>query len=160
MDPRRSADSPRPPPLAGVRVLDLSRLLPGPLCAQHLADLGAEVIKVEDPKVGDYVRPAIRRLANRGKAGLTLDLKSAEGHAIFLRLLDEADVVLESFRPGVMQRLGLGYETLRERRRRSCIAPSPGTGRRGRGAISPATTSTISPRAACSTRRAARARRR
>lgn len=116
MDARGPADSPRPPPLAGVRVLDLSRLLPGPLCAQHLADLGAHVIKIEDPKVGDYVRPAIRGLANRGKEGLTLDLKSEEGRAIFFELLAEADVVLESFRPGVMARLGLGYDVLAARR--------------------------------------------
>ncbi len=108
--------APIPPPLAGVRVLDLSRLLPGPLCGQHLADLGARVIKIEDPKVGDYVRPAIRRLANRGKEGLTLDLKSDAGRAIFFRLLEAADVVLESFRPGVMARLGLGYEELSRRR--------------------------------------------
>jgi crotonobetainyl-CoA:carnitine CoA-transferase CaiB-like acyl-CoA transferase len=108
--------SQRPAPLAGVRVLDLSRLLPGPLAAQHLADLGAHVIKIEDPKLGDYVRPAIRALANRGKEALTLDLKSEAGRAIFLRLLDEADVVLESFRPGVMERLGLGYEALAARR--------------------------------------------
>lgn len=116
MDERRENESPRPPPLAGIGVLDLSRLLPGPLCAQHLADLGAHVIKIEDPKAGDYVRPAIRRLANRGKEGLTLDLKSAEGREVFFKLLAEADVVLESFRPGVMARLGLAYETLAQRR--------------------------------------------
>lgn len=109
-------DATRPPPLAGIRILDLSRLLPGPLCAQHLADLGAHVIKIEDPKVGDYVRPAIRRLANRGKEGLTLDLKSAAGREVFFKLLAEADVVLESFRPEVMARLGLAYETLVQRR--------------------------------------------
>ncbi len=97
-------------------MLDLSRLLPGPLCAQHLADLGAHVVKIEDPKVGDYVRPAIRALANRGKEALTLDLKAGEGRAIFLELLDAADVVLESFRPGVMERLGLGYDVLSARR--------------------------------------------
>ncbi|MEO5695082.1 MAG: CaiB/BaiF CoA-transferase family protein [Usitatibacter sp.] len=97
-------------------VLDLSRLLPGPLCAQHLADMGAHVTKIEDPKVGDYVRPAIRALANRGKEGLALDLKAEAGREVFFRLLADADVVLESFRPGVMARLGLGYEVLRARR--------------------------------------------
>ncbi|MCC7194144.1 MAG: CoA transferase [Gemmatimonadaceae bacterium] len=112
----RSDAASRPLPLAGIRVLDLSRLLPGPLCAQHLADLGAYVIKIEDPKVGDYVRPAVRTLANRGKDALALDLKAAEGREIFLRLLDDADVVLESFRPGVMERLGLGYDVLSARR--------------------------------------------
>lgn len=114
LDPKR--DAARPPPLDGIRVLDLSRLLPGPLCAQHLADLGAQVIKIEDPKVGDYIRPAIRRLANRGKEGLTLDLKSDAGRGIFFELLAQADVVLESFRPGVMARLGLGYDVLCGRR--------------------------------------------
>lgn len=97
-------------------MLDLSRLLPGPLCAQHLADLGANVIKIEDPKVGDYVRPAIRALANRGKEALALDLKAPEGREIFLELLETADVVLESFRPGVMRRLGLAYDLLAARR--------------------------------------------
>ena len=116
MNERQSRSPTRPPPLAGVRVLDLSRLLPGPLCAQHLADLGAEVIKIEDPATGDYVRPSLRSLVNRGKEGLTLNLKSEEGCEIFFRLLAEADVVLESFRPGVMARLGLGYEALHERR--------------------------------------------
>lgn len=103
-------------PLEGVRVLDLSRLLPGPLCAQHLCDLGAHVIKIEDPQVGDYARPAIRALVNRGKKGLTLNLKTERGREIFLRLVDRADVVLESFRPGVMKRLGLDYSTLQSRR--------------------------------------------
>ena len=97
-------------------MLDLSRLLPGPLCAQHLADLGAEVIKIEDPEVGDYARPAIRERVNRGKKGLSLNLKSEAGRGIFFRLVDTADVLLESFRPGVMRRLGLDSSILRERR--------------------------------------------
>lgn len=97
-------------------MLDLSRLLPGPLAAQHLADLGAHVTKIEDPKLGDYVRPAIRALANRGKEAMTLDLKSDAGREIFFRLLAEADIVLESFRPGVMARLGLDYAALAARR--------------------------------------------
>ncbi len=109
-------ESRRPAPLAGIRILDLSRLLPGPLCAQHLADLGARVIKIEDPKVGDYARPSVRRLVNRGKEGLTLDLKCEQGRAVFFELLSAADVVIESFRPGVMSRLGLGYETLAAKR--------------------------------------------
>lgn len=100
-------------PLAGVRVLDLTRLLPGPLCAQHLADLGADVIKIEDRSRGDYVRPTLRRLVNRNKRGLRLDLKNPEGKTLFLRLVRNADVLIEGFRPGVMARLGLGYETLR-----------------------------------------------
>ncbi len=122
---------PRPPPLAGVRVLDLSRLLPGPLCGQHLADLGAEVIKIEDPDVGDYVRPAMRALANRGKRALTLNLKTDAGREAFLRLVDTADVVLEGFRPGVMARLGVGYETLAARRPSLVFCAISGYGQEG-----------------------------
>jgi len=107
--------------LAGVRVLDLSRLLPGPYCSRILVDFGAEVIKVERPDGGDwlrYVPPLVDGESllfcalNRGKKSLTLNLKSDEGRAIFLQLAETADVLLESFRPGVMERLGLGYETL------------------------------------------------
>jgi crotonobetainyl-CoA:carnitine CoA-transferase CaiB-like acyl-CoA transferase len=108
--------------LSGLRVLDLSRLLPGPFCSMLLADMGADVIKVEDPKQGDYIRwwpPLIGKnsgfhvVLNRNKRSLTLNLKLPEGKDLFLRLVREADVVLESFRPGVMTRLGLGYETLK-----------------------------------------------
>lgn len=104
-----------PLPLDGVRVLDLSRLLPGPLCGQHLADLGADVIKIEDPRIGDYARSSLRELVNRGKRALSLDLKSEPGREIFLRLVAEADVIIESFRPGVMARLGLDHAMLRAR---------------------------------------------
>jgi crotonobetainyl-CoA:carnitine CoA-transferase CaiB-like acyl-CoA transferase len=82
------------------------------LCAQHLADLGADVIKIEDRQRGDYARPALRRLVNRNKRALRLDLKKAEGVALFGRLARSADVVVEGFRPGVMSRLGVGYEVL------------------------------------------------
>ncbi|WP_265946028.1 CaiB/BaiF CoA transferase family protein [Dechloromonas sp. A34] len=111
----------RPPPLTGVRVLDLTRLLPGPVATLHLADLGAEVIKIEDPQVGDYARTlgagqgedsAYFRMINRNKQGLRLDLKKTEGVEIFLRLARDADVVVESFRPGVMDKLGVGYATV------------------------------------------------
>jgi alpha-methylacyl-CoA racemase len=106
-----------------MRVLDLSRLLPGPYCSRILADFGFEVIKVERPGGGDwsrYVPPLhpdsgeglLFRALNRGKKSLTLDLKSGEGRAIFVQLAGTADVVLESFRSGVMERLGLGYEAL------------------------------------------------
>jgi alpha-methylacyl-CoA racemase len=111
-------------PLSGIRVLDLSRLLPGGYASQLLADFGADVIKVEEPGSGDYGRhmppygPSGMGLAflavNRNKRSLTLNLKSEEGRSIFLRLIGSADVLLESFRPGVMARLGLGYEQLRE----------------------------------------------
>ena len=108
--------------LAGIRVLDLSRLLPGPFCSMLLADMGADVIKVEDPKQGDYIRwwpPLIGKssgfhvVLNRNKRSLTLNLKLPEGKDLFQRLVRAADVVLESFRPDVMTRLGLGYETLK-----------------------------------------------
>lgn len=102
-------------------MLDLSRLLPGPFLTMVLADLGAEVVKIEDPKVGDYLRVfpptkggvAGRYLAvNRGKRSLALDLKQPTHHAAFMRMVERADVVVESFRPGVMAKLGLGYDVL------------------------------------------------
>lgn len=112
-----------PLPLTSIRVLDLSRLLPGPYCSMLLADFGAEVIKIEEPGIGDYARENLPKLdkdsaffhsLNRNKKSVCLNLKSAEGKESFLRLVKEADVVIESFRPGVMKRLGLDYETLRE----------------------------------------------
>ena len=100
--------------LAGLRVLDLTRLLPGPFCSLLLADFGADVIKVEDLGAGDYARadPAAFAALNRGKRSLRVDLKSPEGREVFVRLARGADVVLESFRPGVMDRLGVGWERL------------------------------------------------
>jgi crotonobetainyl-CoA:carnitine CoA-transferase CaiB-like acyl-CoA transferase len=114
-------------PLSGVRVLDLSRLLPGPYCTLVLSDLGAQVDKVEDPHVGDYLRlmpptgpasgeePGLsgRFVAlNRDKRSLCLDLKHPEGRKALLRLIPHYHVVVESFRPGVLDRLGLGLPTL------------------------------------------------
>jgi alpha-methylacyl-CoA racemase len=110
-------------PLARTRVLDFSRLLPGPYCSRILADFGAEVIKIERPSGGDWLRYAppldsdsgeslLFRALNRGKKSLTLNLKSDQGRAILLELVETADVLLEGFRPGVMERLGLGYERL------------------------------------------------
>lgn len=110
------------PPLDGIRVLDLSRLIPGDFCSAMLADLGAEVIKVEEPKVGDYDREvppftggvASRFLIiNRNKKSLSLNLKHPAGKEIFLELVAKSDVLLESFRPGALNKLGLGYEDLR-----------------------------------------------
>ncbi|MDC3411875.1 CoA transferase [Aquibacillus sp. 3ASR75-11] len=110
-------------PLQGYRVLDLTRLLPGPYCTMLLADFGSEVIKVEDEKHGDYARryepkldenSAIFHSLNRNKKSVCLDLKSTEGKEAFLKLVEISDVVVESFRPGVMERLGLDYETLKE----------------------------------------------
>lgn len=112
------------PPLAGIKVLDLTRLLPGPVCTLHLADLGAEVIKIEDTGLGDYARTMspgavpgedsfFFRVVNRNKRGLRLDLKQPEGVAVFLRLARDADVIVESFRPGVVGKLGVDYEAVR-----------------------------------------------
>lgn len=111
-------------PLDGIRILDLSRLLPGAYASQMLADFGADVIKVEEPGSGDYGRfmpphgaggMSLFFLAiNRNKRSMTLNLKTAEGREVFLRLVKQADVLLESFRPGVLDRLGLGYEQLKE----------------------------------------------
>ena len=116
-------------PLEGIRVLDLSRLLPGGFCSLLLADFGAEVLKVEDTGMGDYIRwspPVLRGRAreraarrcssslNRNKRSIRLDLKNERGREALLRLVREYDVVLESFRPGVLDRLGVGYERMRE----------------------------------------------
>lgn len=110
-------------PLKGVRILDLSRYLPGPFCTQILADFGAEVIKVEDPRGGDLGRhlpPLIKGesarfyTVNRNKKSLTLDLRSEAGKAIFKKLAVVSDVVVDQFRPGVMERMGLGYDVLRD----------------------------------------------
>src|SRR3990172_9109000 len=109
---------------SGVRILDLTRLLPGAYCSLLLGDLGAEVIKVEEPGIGDYAlltppqlgasgMGAAFLMLNRNKQSLTLNLKHEDGQEVFRRLAADADVVLESFRPGVMRRLGLDYEALR-----------------------------------------------
>ncbi len=108
-------------PLQSIRVLDLSRLLPGPFCTMLLADFGAEVIKIEAPELGDYARhyePKIDENSvmfhslNRNKKSVTLDLKTDEGKDQFLQMVGKADVVVESFRPGVMKRIGLDFPVL------------------------------------------------
>ncbi len=115
-------------PLQGIRVLDLSRLLPGGFCSLLLADFGADVLKVEDTGMGDYIRwsppyyegahesarSALFLSLNRNKRSIRLDLKHERGREALLRLVREYDVVLESFRPGVLDRLGVGYERMRE----------------------------------------------
>ncbi|MGQ0798006.1 MAG: CaiB/BaiF CoA transferase family protein, partial [Methanobacteriota archaeon] len=110
-----------PGPLDSVRVLDFSRLLPGPFATQLLRNLGADVIKIEEPDVGDYMRavpPTVRGVSypflmvNRGKRSLAVDLKRPEGQAILRRLVARADVLVEQFRPGVMARLGADYPSL------------------------------------------------
>ena len=114
--------------LEGIRVLDVSRLLPGGFCSLLLADFGADVLKVEDTGMGDYIRwsppyhegaedsarSALFLSLNRGKRSIRLDLKQDLGKQVLLRLVRDHDVLLESFRPGVMERLGVGYERLRE----------------------------------------------
>jgi alpha-methylacyl-CoA racemase len=116
-------------PLEGIRVLDLSRLLPGGFCSLLLADFGADVVKVEDTGMGDYIRwsppyyegahdsakSALFLSLNRNKRSIRLDLKHEDGREALLELVRDADVVLESFRPGVLDRLGVGYEHMRER---------------------------------------------
>src|SRR5919201_675032 len=110
-------------PLEGLRVLDLTRLLPGGYCTLLLADLGADVIKVEEPGRGDYIRwtpplvegeSAAHRALNRGKRSIAVNLKDPAGAEILLRLAEEADVLVESFRPGVMARLGVALDALRD----------------------------------------------
>ena len=113
--------------LDGVRVLDLTNVLAGPFCCYQLAQLGADVIKVEVPRAGDLARqlgadPGLNKrlmgasflAQNAGKRSVTINLKNPSGKEVFRRLVATADVVVENFRPGVMDRLGLGYETLRE----------------------------------------------
>ena len=138
-------------PLTGVRVLDLSNVLAGPFCGYHLARLGAEVIKVENPKGGDLARrlgadpEMAKRLmglsfvaVNAGKESVAIDFKSPEGREVFLRLVDQADVVLENFRPKVMERLGLGYEVLSQRNPRLVYCAISGFGQDGPWAGRPA----------------------
>jgi alpha-methylacyl-CoA racemase len=134
--------------LADVRVLDLTRLLPGGFCSLLLADLGADVVKVEDTGLGDYVRwappyygddsrhalgtrSALYLALNRGKRSIRLDLKQNAGRDALLRLVREFDVVLESFRPGVLERLGCGYGAMRDANPRIVYCPITGYGQSG-----------------------------
>jgi len=129
-DKRRSVK----PPLAGVKVLDLTRLLPGPYGTMLLADLGAEVIKIEEPGRGDYVRalnPPVFAAVNRGKKSVTLNLKAEAGREILFSLVRIADVLVESFRPGVMDRLGVGYTVLKEKNPRLIYCAVSGFGQDG-----------------------------
>ncbi len=114
---------PQQGPLQGIRILDLSRLLPGPLATQMMADLGAEVIKIEDTKAPDYTRffPPLKGSQslnyisiNRSKLSITLDLKSDEGKRKFFELVKTADIVVDSFRPGVLQKMGIDYDAAKQ----------------------------------------------
>ena len=127
-------------PLSGITVLDLTRLLPGGFCTLILADLGAEVLKVEEPGRGDYLRAfpplgktqsALFTALNRGKRSVTINLKSDAGRALLLDLARRADVLVEGFRPGVLARLGLGYETLQAANPRLIVCAISGYGQQG-----------------------------
>src|ERR1700675_2651251 len=108
-------------PLEGIRVLDFSTLVPGPLATLMLAEAGAEVIKIERPEGGDEMRSYVPKfgadsvnfaMLNRGKRSIAIDLKDPRARETLKPLLESADVVVEQFRPGVMDRLGLGYDAL------------------------------------------------
>ncbi|MGZ8255445.1 MAG: CaiB/BaiF CoA transferase family protein [Burkholderiaceae bacterium] len=132
-------------PLAGLVVLDMTRLLPGPAATMHLADLGADVIKIEDTGEGDYMRefpPAVRNAAgtpvnpsyeatNRGKRSIAIDLKRPEGREVLLGLARRADALIEGFRPGVLERLGLGWQTLHAGNPRLVVCSLSGYGQNG-----------------------------
>lgn len=128
--------------LAGLRVIDMSTVLAGPNCARYLADFGADVIKVERPDVGDSLRnmgwrdPADGeglwwRVVNRNKRNIALDLKNVDDHALFLRLIDDADVLVENLRPGILERLGLGPDVLHARNPKLIITRISGFGQTG-----------------------------
>jgi crotonobetainyl-CoA:carnitine CoA-transferase CaiB-like acyl-CoA transferase len=132
-------------PLDGLRVLDLSRLLPGGFCSLLFSDLGADVLKVEDTGAGDYVRwapphyegadpsagSALFLALNRGKRSIRVNLKTDAGRGVLLRLVRDADVLLESFRPGVLDRLGVGHDRLREENPRLVSCAITGYGQTG-----------------------------
>lgn len=128
-------------PLEGLRVVDLTRVLSGPYCTMQLGDLGAEVIKVEQPGKGDDTRAfappfqgdqaAYFLSVNRNKKSITLDMKSAEGKEVLWRLIDKGDILVENFRPGAMDRLGFGYEAIKKRRPAMIYASISGFGASG-----------------------------
>src|SRR5918994_446177 len=127
-------------PLAGVRVLALEQAVAGPLCTRHLADLGADVVKVERPGGGDFARrydSVVQGLSsyfvwlNRGKRSLTLDVKTLGGRELLGRLLERADVFVQNLGPGVAERLGLGADALRERHPRLIVCELSGYGSSG-----------------------------
>lgn len=134
------ASTPAALPLAGITVVDLTRVLAGPACTQMLADLGARVIKVEQPGCGDDARaigPFVEGVSayfmsmNRNKESIALDLKGAQDRAIFERLLDSADILAENFRPGTLEKLGYSWEALRARYPRLIFASISGFGQTG-----------------------------
>jgi crotonobetainyl-CoA:carnitine CoA-transferase CaiB-like acyl-CoA transferase len=138
--PRRQENPPMPGPLDGLRVVDLSSHLSGPYCAMLLGDLGADVVKIERPGIGDDARkmpPFVEgegapfMLWNRNKRSVALDLKEPDGKAQFLALVKDADILVENFRPGTLDRLGLGWEVLRDLNPRLIYAAISGFGQTG-----------------------------
>ncbi len=142
-------------PLAGIRVLDLTRILSGPFCTMTLADLGADVIKVEQPVTGDpargngpFLNPPGQETGethstyfmsiNRGKRSIAIDLTKPKGRELLLRMAEHADVLIENFRPGTMKKFGLSYEVLKERNPRLIAASISGFGQDGPYASRPA----------------------
>lgn len=138
-------------PLKGVTVLDITRVVAGPFCSMLLADLGATVIKVEHPDEPDYARTfppfvegngeelsAFFAQFNRNKLGITLNMKSAEGKALLRKLVQSADILVENFRPGAMDKLGLGYEALKKENPRLIYVAISGFGRTGPNSSRPA----------------------
>jgi crotonobetainyl-CoA:carnitine CoA-transferase CaiB-like acyl-CoA transferase len=128
------------PPLAGIRVIDFTRVLAGPFCSMSLGDMGAEVIKVEEPGKGDDTRgwppfaggeATYFMSVNRNKKSLTLNMKAPEGQSILRALIAKADVVLENFRPGTMERLGFGYDALKKTNPRLVYCSISGFGESG-----------------------------
>jgi len=131
---------PQQGPLSGITIIDLSRILAGPYCTLLLAELGARVIKVEPPQQGDDARQygpfrngksAYFASVNRGKESIALDLKAPAGRDVFERLLDKADALVENFRPGTMEKLGYGWDTLHLRYPRLVYAAASGFGHSG-----------------------------
>ena len=120
--------------LEGITVLDLTRLLPGAVATQYLADHGGEVIKIEQPGEGDYARtmnPLVFARTNAGKKSVVLDLKQAAGKQALLQLAARADILIEGFRPGVMARLGLAYSDVSAENERLIYVSLSGYGQSG-----------------------------
>ncbi|MCI8454394.1 MAG: CoA transferase [Lachnospiraceae bacterium] len=126
--------------LGGLKVLDLGQVIAGPLAASMLADMGADVIKIEQPKTGDLARNMLPKkdgistyfiIFNRGQRGITLNLKSVEGRQLLFAMIEKADVLIENFRPGVMAHLGLSYEEVKKHNPRIIYASVSGYGQEG-----------------------------
>src|ERR1700687_321930 len=127
-------------PLTGIRVLDLTRLLPGPFCTMLLADMGADVIKIEDPDQGDYMRwspplidgqSVVFNAVNRNKRSVSLNLKSEAGRDLLLQLVEGADVLVDANRRGVRKRLGLDWDVVHMRNPRLVMCSITGYGQDG-----------------------------